>query len=112
MLEPAKFDMTMIVGAVWASPLFSIETESLAKDLTGCLVEFKIYNEDGSLIKNLLDGSGLVLDRTNGSVVAHISAASTGSDFVNGWYHYQLWITEVDGLDKNLYIFGALEVML
>lgn len=111
MLEPAVFNMVVVIGAVWSSPSFCIEMNGEPKNLTWCSVEFKVFDEDNDLVLNLTDGNGLSILSSTGVINIDVPAKST-STLKKGYYHYQLWITETDPLDKNLYIFGVMEATI
>lgn len=111
MLEPAVFNMSVIVGAVWSSPSFTITINGSAKDLANCFVEVKIFDENNMLVLSLIDNNGLTIIKSSGIITMDAPVTIT-STLSKGLYHYQLWITEPNCLDKNLYIFGVLEAYL
>lgn len=110
-LMPGQYNLDpMIIGAIWDHPSFAIADANGAKDLTDCVVEMPIYDKNGDLVETLVDGDGLSLSRTAGIIAPIRSVAEVLSTYSRGLYSYALWITESDGLDKNLWIEGTVEV--
>lgn len=111
MLTPGAYNLEpMIIGAIWDHPAFTISDDNGVKNLTDCVVEMPIYDKNGDLVETLTDGDGLSISRTAGIIAPLRSAADVISTYTQGLYSYALWITESDGLDKNLWIEGTVEV--
>jgi len=111
MLTPANYKLEpMILGSIWDPAPMTVTVDETVKNLTGCLVVMPIYNQSGILVETLVDGDGLVLDRTGGVIAPIRSIAEALATYTAGVYSYHLDITEPDGLDKNRYLEGTLEV--
>ena len=110
-LLPDQYNLDpMILGAVWEPEAFYVTDEGEPKDLADCTIEMEMFDYAGNLIETLTASSGLTIDAAGGIIYPARTVAEVLAKYEEGQYSYKLWITESDGVDKNRWLEGYLEV--